>query len=367
MNNKFATFAASVVVSGLSAFGLGLSPASAVLLIGNTRGDNVIMYDEQNGNFLGEFVKATSGGLKDPDDLNFGPDGNFYVSSGTTPETSAILRYNGKTGEFIDVFASGNGLIRPYGAAFGPDGYLYVASFLSDEILRFNATTGVFVDKFAQGNGQPGGLNGPNDLLLGPDGSLYVTTQGSVAVDGVPTFPGLPSQVLRFDLATKTSTVFIEQPTPLPDSPQFVSLLGLTLGSKGDLFVSDFANGIRRYDFKTGQLLDVLSTNYTNTPSNNFIGNLTIDPNNILYTVGFDTTNNNFGAILRYDEVTGNPLPAPSQSGSVFVPTNSRLLRPVGITYASITVPEPASTVGLLSFGALYAVLLLKRKCSQVI
>ncbi len=360
---KFATFGSAVIISSFTALSLDFSPAKAVLLISNTRGDNVVAFDEENGKFLGEFIKATSGGLDDPDDLNFGPDGNFYVSSGTTPETSAIVRYNGTTGEFIDVFASGNGLIRPYGAAFGPDGNLYVSSFLSDQIFRFNATTGAFVDVFAQGNGQPGGLNGPNDLLFAPDGSLLVTTQGSVAVDGVPIFGGLPSQVLRFDLATKTSTVFVDQPSPLPDSPQFVSLLGLTLSPSGNLFVSDFANGIRSYDLETGQLLDVLPTNYTGTvPSNNFIGNLTFTPDGRLYTVGFDFTNNNFGAILRYDGVTGNPLPEPGESGAIFVPTDTRLLRPIGIAYAPITVPEGSSTVGLLSLGAFSAILHRKRK-----
>ncbi|MEB3282313.1 MAG: hypothetical protein VKK42_25680 [Lyngbya sp.] len=127
------------------------------------------------------------------------------------------------TGEFIDIFASGNGLFRPYGAAFGPDGYLYVSSFLSDEILRFDGMTGAFVDVFASGNGQPGGLNGPNDLLFGPDGRLYVTTQGSVATNGQPDFTaGLPSQVLRFDITTKTSTIFAE-PTPSPDSFGFLT------------------------------------------------------------------------------------------------------------------------------------------------
>ncbi|MBD2774800.1 hypothetical protein [Iningainema tapete] len=164
-------------------------------------------------------------------------------------------------------------------------------------------------------------------------------------------------------LTTKTSTVFVDQPTPLPESLGFVSFLGLTLSPSGNLFVSDFANEIRSYDLETGQLLDDLSTNYTGTvPSNNFIGNLTFTPDEKLYTVGFDFTNNNFGVILRYDGATGNPLPAVGQSGAIFVPTDSRLLRPVGIVYAPINIPEGSSTVGLLSLGALSTILHRKRK-----
>ncbi|HEY9598758.1 MAG TPA: PEP-CTERM sorting domain-containing protein [Cyanophyceae cyanobacterium] len=369
MKKYLAFLQASIVLSTLSTLCVNPSPARAALLVGNTEGNNVLLFDEQNGKLLGNFISPGKGGLIAPDDLNFGPDGNFYVSSGNTPETSAILRYDGKTGKFLDVFAAGGGLFRPYGTAFGPDGNLYVSSFLTDQILRYNGTTGAFIDVFASGNGQPGGLNGPNGLLFGTDGSLYVTTEGSIAVNGKAMFTGLPSQVLRFDLATKTSTVFIDQPAPSPDSFGFVSFLGLALGPDGDLFVSDFANDIRRYDLTTGNLVDTLSTNYTGTiPSNNFIGNLAFGANDTLYTVGFDFTNNNYGAILRYDGVTGNPLTSLGNNGATFVPTNSKLLRPIGITYTSeqlTAVPEPATVGGLLTLGALLSVSRIKRDRKQ--
>ncbi len=367
MSNRLAALQATLVLSTFSALCIDVLPVSATLLVGNTKGNNVLLFDEQDGSFIGEFITPGSGGLLAPDALNFGLDGNFYVTSGDTPETSAVLRYNGITGEFIDVFASGNGLFRPYGAAFGPDNNLYVSSFLSDQILRFNGTSGEFLDVFASGNGQPGGLNGPNQLLFAPDGSLYVTTQGSIADNGVPTFPGLPSQVLRFDIATGQKSVLIEQPTPSPDSLGFVSFLGLVLGPEGDLFVSDFANDIRRYDLETGSLVDVLSTNYTDTvPSNNFIGNLTFGADNTLYTVGFDSKNNEFGAILRYDGVTGNPLPSPGNDDAIFVPTDSKLLRPIGIVFTSqvlsTSVPEPIATMSLLALGACGTAALMKRQ-----
>ncbi|MGP1371282.1 MAG: Vgb family protein [Almyronema sp.] len=340
----------------------------AALLVGNTaltadgRGYNVLRFDEQTGAFLGEFIPTGSGGLVSPDDLTFGPDGNLYVSSGNdnatpTVEPSAILRFDGITGEFIDVFATSPTLNRPYGNAFGPDGNLYVASFLSDEILRYDGVTGEFIDVFATGNGLPGGLNGPNDLLFLPDGSLLVTTQGSVAVNGEPDFSlGLPSQILRFDMTTGVSTVFADQPIPTPDSFGFVSFLGLAIGPDGNLFTSDFANGIRVYDLATGNLLETFSTNYTATlPSNNFIGSLTFTPDNLLFSVGFDLTQpNNLGAILRYDGFTGEPLPSAGNSGPIFVPTNANLIRPIGITYADLPpVPEPGLGMGLLSLAAL--------------
>jgi len=64
------------------------------------------------------------------------------------------LRYDGDTGNFIDVFASGGGLSLPGGLVFGPDGNLYVSSpgFTTtqpDMILRYNGTTGAFIDTLA--------------------------------------------------------------------------------------------------------------------------------------------------------------------------------------------------------------------------
>ncbi|MCY7324238.1 MAG: PEP-CTERM sorting domain-containing protein, partial [Phormidesmis sp. CAN_BIN36] len=81
-----------------------LVKADAALLVGNTRSNNVVIYDDA-GNFRGDFVAPGSGGLLDPDDLTFGLDGNLYVSSGSG-STGEILRYDGKTGTFIDKFAT---------------------------------------------------------------------------------------------------------------------------------------------------------------------------------------------------------------------------------------------------------------------
>jgi WD40 repeat protein len=336
----------------LTSFGFGGASAEAALLVGNTEGNNVLIFDERSGRFGGEFIPEGTGGLLSPDDLTFGPDGDLYISSGDNTSGS-ILRFDGKTGDFLGRFDQGGTLFRPYGLAFGPDDKLYVSSFRTDEILRYDALTGDFIDVFASGTGAANGLNGPNDLLFGDDGSLYVTTQGSVA-DGTGGINYLfESQVLKFDIFTGVSTVFVPQPDPSPESFGFVSFLGLNFGPNGDLFTSDFANGIRRYNTATGQLVDTISTNYTGTiPSNNFIGNLTFDPNNILYTVGFDSSKNNQGAILRFDGATGDPLPAAGQPNSIFVSTTPLLKRPIGIAYVPITVPEPGLTIALLMLGA---------------
>lgn len=323
-------------------------PAEAAVLIGNTNGNNIVEIDEKTGNFLGEFISPFNG-FESPDTLTYGPDGNLYISSGDTPETSAIYRFNGQTGALIDKFASGGDLLRPYGLAFGPDGLLYVSSFRSDEILRYSGTTGKFVDVFAQRDGTPEGLNGPNGLLFGPDGKLYVTTEGSVADDNGELEFLFPSQVLKYDIASGEGKVFVPQPDPFPTSFGFVSFLGLSVGPEdNNLYVSDFANGIRRYNFETAKELAVFDTNYTKTdPSSNFIGSLAFGPDNDLYAVGFDTETT-IGSLLKFDPTTGDRTTIASNAAA--------LERPVGILFKAqpnnpTSVPEPGIFSGLLLLG----------------
>lgn len=366
-NLKFAAFFGVLAILG------GTAPqVDAALLIGNSKSDNILIFDELTGTLLGDFTTPGNGGLRAPDAITLGPDGNVYVSVGgdnglslldpAYPQDSAVLRFS-PTGMFLGVAAAGNGLSRPYGNAFGPDGKLYVSSFRTNQILRFDGQTGAFIDVFASDNngglGSPDGLNGPNGLLFGPDGSLYVTTEGTVTnPDGTLGF-AFASQVLRYSpeqvaglVPTTTPTVFIDQPDLLPESPDFISLLGLALAPDfSSLYVSDFAGGIRQYDL-VGNLLQVLSTNYTGTiPGSNFIGGLTFgaDTNN-LFAVGFDYTNNNLGSVLVFPAAEGSST---AFSGTLF--TDTQLVRPIGMAAVpAAAVPEPATVAGgLLALGGL--------------
>lgn len=148
---------------------------------------SVLRFDSDTNTFI-EFIPPGSGGLASPNSLAFGRDDNLYVTS-VGPD--AVLRYDGRTGAFIDKFVSegSGGLRRARGLTFGPaeDNNLYVVSELNHQILRYDGISGVFKDVFVAA--RSGGLNRPTDLVFGPDDNLYVLSRSA----------GGPREVLRFD------------------------------------------------------------------------------------------------------------------------------------------------------------------------
>ena len=148
---------------------------------------DILRYDGRTGAFIDVF--ASGGGLTKPSALTFGPDGNLYVNS---QGTNAVLRYDGITGRFMDMFVTGDPSDPSdqinqdsTGLTFGPDGNLYINSHKTDSVLRFDGKTGAPRGVFAVGPE----LQQPAGLAFGPDGNLYVASHG-------------PNPVLRYDGVT---------------------------------------------------------------------------------------------------------------------------------------------------------------------
>lgn len=114
------------------------------LLVASYGTDSVRSYDGETGVFVRTF--ASGHGLEQPRNIVYGPDGNLYVTSAN----HTVIRYDGKTGEFIDVFVkrADGGLDDPYGLEFSADGQLYVASGATSSVLRYDGLTGAFRDTF---------------------------------------------------------------------------------------------------------------------------------------------------------------------------------------------------------------------------
>jgi sugar lactone lactonase YvrE len=213
---------------------------------------SVIRYNA-TGQLLGTFVAAGSGGLNAPFGLAFGSDGNLYVGS---EGTNAIYEYSGSSGAFVSTFVSAgsDGLNDPKGVIFGPDGNLYVSSHVSGSILRYQGPAGPAPGSPLPAAGQSGAtfvaagsgsLDGPKDLLFGPDGKLYVSS-------GVTYFA-----VLRFDGTTGN---FLSTYVA-PGAGGLANPTGLAFDQDGRLCVADVAtNAIHRYDNQGNYLDDPVSS-----------------------------------------------------------------------------------------------------------
>jgi hypothetical protein len=67
------------------------------------------------------------------------------------------------------------GLDTPQNLTIGPDGNLYVSSWANHSVKRYDGQSGAFIDNFVpSGNG---GLANPDQVVFGPDGQLYVSSR----------------------------------------------------------------------------------------------------------------------------------------------------------------------------------------------
>ncbi|MCP4246323.1 MAG: hypothetical protein GY778_04670 [bacterium] len=124
------------------------------------RDGNVIQYDGQTGEFVCVF--ASGGGMWTPHDMTWGPNGNLYVASLETTTSfeglGSIIEYDGQTGDFVRkmVSAPSGSIVHVAGLAFGgPDANLFVLTqdgmvwtnpaYNRDCVLEFDGRTGAFI------------------------------------------------------------------------------------------------------------------------------------------------------------------------------------------------------------------------------
>jgi outer membrane protein assembly factor BamB len=260
-----------------AAFVLAIPRAHAELFVVDSGSPSVKMYDQNTGQFLGNFVDnsgiESARQLMFPWGAAFGTDGSLFVAgfdnfallrysiiggnlgkfadAGNSPsfgqpggviyhggllyvaDTGAgnIKRYDPtkpKASAFKDVFVTG-GLSQPEGMAFGPDGNLYVCSRNAGQIVRFNGSTGALIGALINGGSN---LSSPEDLAFDSSGRLYVADTGLA----------LMGKVVRFSISSGQFTdVFI-------DDSGLSTARSLAFGPGGKLFVGDSGNAtIRRY------------------------------------------------------------------------------------------------------------------------
>lgn len=213
------------------------------LLVASFLGDRVTRHDARTGAFLGAFAATPE--LDGALGMDRGPDGRIYVAS---EESNRVLRFDARTGAFLGRFVwddpdtavdETGGLDGPGAVLFGPDGALYVSSFDGDAVLRYDGRSGVFVDEFVAP--RAGGLDGPDaGMVFGPDGDLYV--------------PGFYNHaVLRYDGVTGE---FVGQVTP--DDGSLLGPRTIVFAGDALLVSSERRDSVVRFDARTGDYRDTL-------------------------------------------------------------------------------------------------------------
>ncbi len=188
-----------------------------------TQGDDcsnegrIARYRLSNGRYLGDFDRDGFGDPFHPRGLVLGPDGLLYVSSIGCPIppdplfdplAGYVLRFDPRTGSFVDVFASTTtvpDLHRPEGLVFDEHGDLWVTSFRADEddndkLLELSGKTGALkrVLPLADPVSKGGRRAYAQAILFGPGGDLYVPISG-----GDSTIAG---QVRRCDVSKRRAS-----------------------------------------------------------------------------------------------------------------------------------------------------------------
>lgn len=255
------------------------STAQADLLALEYFSFKIFRFDETTGAPLGVFADLSPAVHQSPDDMAMGPDGNLYVGDFSN---GRILRYNGRSGAFIDVFtkaaatpgkitfdAAGNlftsgwdsiekydgvtgshlGTVVPWQnqigyrrIRIGPDGLLYAVKHQgnSSDIVRFDPNTGSLIDTFIAGRF----FDGPTDFTFGPSGEMYISNWHR-------------TELIRYDGGQPTS---IESLSSMIDDTPSVNPDLVTYSSDGALFVEHTGNDfsqwqIKKYDATTGDLI----------------------------------------------------------------------------------------------------------------
>ncbi|MBL8375870.1 NHL repeat-containing protein [Accumulibacter sp.] len=222
--------------------------ASAFNTGSNTDG-RIVRFDP-NGALIGTFVLPGTGGLVGPAGLTFGPDGNLYVISNHGFNPGKVLRYDGSSGAFIDVFSTG--IVIGQEIVFGPDGNLYVTNGLGNSISRFNGATGALLGYVGLGTI---GFRAPIGMAFSPTGDLYVAS-----------FP--TNSIFRFGAATGVLVGRFSLPTldgyddELGIPFQYDTLLDLAFGPNQNLYAAmrGYGTAILELNPNTGAMLDQFAT-----------------------------------------------------------------------------------------------------------
>ena len=230
-------------------WGLALGPDGALWVANQTGSPGIVRISGPFSATPGEVESIVDLGAFY--DVAFGPDGNLYAA-GAGP----VQRYDVVTHKLIDEFTHGYDLAETRGIAFGPDGNLYVSNYIAGqkaEIVRFDGQTGEFIDVYiARGHG---GLSAPWKIAFNGRGELLVVDWES----GEGRILRYPARLHR----GSSAATFITYPNFEP--------LYVAIGPDQNIYVSNSdssgaSGSVLRFDGRTGAFIDVFAANVAGGP-----------------------------------------------------------------------------------------------------
>ncbi len=113
--------------------------------------DSLLGYDGATGAALGVVADLAAAGFTVPVDVVFGPDGALYVTVSGDESVVRVEPQSGAAAHFV--IAGSGGLDAPAGLGFHPDtGHLLVVSQGTNSVLEYDGRTGAFLGVFATGS-----------------------------------------------------------------------------------------------------------------------------------------------------------------------------------------------------------------------
>lgn len=260
--------------------------AAQDLFVASPATDAVKRYDWKTGAYLGDFVAPGAGGLDHPTAVGFGPDGHLYVGSGPG---SQIYRFDGVTGEFIDVFVDSEHFEGGPSDMVFRDDKLYVSQWnpvspFNGGVLVYDAATGDYIETLV------------DDALR--SSSLALDGAGLVYLSEFST-----SFVHQYDAEGNELMSF--------GGPDHISgAMGVDFDAEGHLYIGSWNHGeVKKFDATTGELLATVASGLAHT------GSFIFAPDGTLLADDYDN-----GRIARFDPATGELLGYAAEGGGLGPP-----------------------------------------------